>query len=66
MITYRQIRTLLDSYAAWKRKRRLYHAYPELRLIDEAERLARRQHKPVEQFRAAKQAAIVHALREGL
>lgn len=66
MITIRQTHALLESYAAWKRKRRLYRAYPELRLIEEAERLARRQHKPVEQFRAAKQAAIVSALREGI
>jgi hypothetical protein len=47
-------------------RRRLLKRNPELRLIEKAEHLARRQHRPVEQFKTTKQAVIVHALREGL
>lgn len=59
----RLLRKAQSAWSQWHFNRRMYRERPELRHIDEAISRARRQHKSVAHFIAAKQAVINDALR---
>jgi hypothetical protein len=54
------ISRLLFDWTVWRTKRRLYRACPELRVVDDLERAARRQHRPVLGIMAERR-RLIHA-----
>lgn len=64
MISLRYIRHLLDTWASWRNKQRLYRAYPELEEIDRKRAEHRKSHKRgVVAYDRQAQAVITRALR---
>lgn len=62
----KNIKRILSRITGYWRKRRLYAAYPHLRVIDEAQADAKRRHKAYKHFDKAREAYIASALREGV
>lgn len=59
------IRHVLDSWAAWRIKARLYRSAPILRLLDAEERQARAGHRSVRPIQRQRQAVMADLLRKG-
>ncbi|QAZ46795.1 hypothetical protein C1M53_31580 [Mesorhizobium sp. Pch-S] len=66
MISLRDIRHLLETWASWRNKQRLYRAYPELEEIDRKRAEHRKSHKRgVAVLDRRARVIMTEALREG-
>ena len=65
MTLARLYRRTIHEWQAWRTRRRLYRALPELRYFDAAEKDARRNHSKTKHIQKAREAFMRNALSGG-
>lgn len=56
------IRKAIHEWKSWRTRRRIYRACPEMALIDQAQKEARKSHRPSKHFYEAKRALMMAML----